>query len=139
MKKGVTALFVVTLLSCGQSQPAATARLLDSEGEVVLELRVSLAETEYELQEGLRLHGTLAGDEALALLFPQETEVCIGNSGVPFPIDVLYVSASSEIVASQSNIPPNAPGPYCQARTKIALELNGGSLPSYTQLKLELF
>jgi uncharacterized membrane protein (UPF0127 family) len=65
-----------------------------------------LAETEYERQEGLRLHGPLAENEALLLVFPTETQVCITNTGVPFPIHVLYISATHQVTATEPNIPP---------------------------------
>ncbi|MBW2222855.1 MAG: DUF192 domain-containing protein [Deltaproteobacteria bacterium] len=138
MSKAITVLLLAGMLGCGDSQPTQRARLLDEDGNVQLELELALAETEYERQEGLRLHGPLAENEALLLVFPKETRVCITNTGVPFPIDVVYLSATRHVIATELNIPPNAPGPYCH-QAQLALELNGDRLRSFNYVKLELF
>ena len=138
MKNAVALLLLLGVTSCGEGQPAQHARLLDADGNVQLELELVIAETEYERQEGLRLHGPLAEDEALLLVFPRESQVCITNSGVPFPIHVLYISQTHQITATEPNIPPQAPGPYCHP-AQLALELNGDTLPPLNYAKLELF
>jgi len=119
------------LASCGTDQPTQRAHLLDAEGNILLELHIALADTEYERQEGLRLHGPLANNEALLLVFPTETRICISNTGVPFPIDVLYLSAANQVIATELNIPPNTPGPYCHPAQQV-LELQGDTLPPST-------
>ena len=139
MKKAIALLLLIGVAGCGQSQPAQRARLLDADGNVQLELELAIAETEYERQEGLRLHGPLAENEALLLVFPKEAQVCITNTGVPYPIDVLYLSASRHLIAIDLNIPPNAPGPYCHPATQLLLELKGDTLPPLNYAKLELF
>jgi uncharacterized membrane protein (UPF0127 family) len=138
MKKTIALLLLIGVAGCGESQPAQRARLLDADGNVQLELVLAIAETEYERQEGLRLHGPLAENEALLLIFPRESEVCITNAGVPFPIQVLYISTTHQITAAEPHIPPNAPGPYCHP-ARLALELNGDTLPPLNYAKLELF
>jgi uncharacterized membrane protein (UPF0127 family) len=138
MSKAITVLLLVGMLGCADSQPTPRARLLDANGNVQLELEIALADTEYERQEGLRLHGPLDKNEALLLIFPRETQVCITNSGVPFPIDVVYLSATRQVIATEPNIPPNAPGPYCH-QAQLALELNGDTLRPLNYAKLELF
>ena len=138
MKKVAALLLLAATGSCGESQSTQRAHLLDPDGNVLLELEITLAETEYERQEGLRLHGPLAENEALLLVFPTETQVCITNTGVPFPIHVLYLSASQQVIATEPNIPPNAPGPYCHP-AQLALELKGDTLPPFNYAKLELF
>jgi len=138
MKKAIALLLLIGVAGCGESQPAQRARLLDADGNVQLELEIAIAETEYERQEGLRLHGPLAENEALLLVFPKEAQVCITNTGVPFPIQVLYISTTHQITAAEPHIPPNAPGPYCHP-ARLALELNGDTLPPSNYVKLELF
>ena len=138
MKKAIALLLLIGVAGCGESQPAQRARLLDADGNVQLELEIAIAETEYERQEGLRLHGPLAENEALLLVFPKEAQVCITNTGVPFPIQVLYISTTHQITAAEPHIPPNAPGPYCHP-ARLALELNGDTLSPSNYAKLELF
>jgi len=138
MKKAIALLLLIGVAGCGESQPAQRARLLDADGNVQLELEIAIAETEYERQEGLRLHGPLAENEALLLVFPKEAQVCITNTGVPFPIQVLYISTTHQITAAEPHIPSNAPGPYCHP-ARLALELNGDTLPPFNYAKLELF
>ena len=139
MRKAIALLLLVGLASCGESPSTQRGRLVDAEGNIVLELQIALAETEYERQEGLRLHGPLAKNEALLLVFPAETQVCITNAGVPFPIHALYFSASQQRIATEPNIPANAPGPYCRPATQLVLELKGDTLPPLNYSKLELF
>ena len=138
MKRVIALLLLICATGCGESLPAQRARLLDADGNVQLELEIAIAETEYERQEGLRLHGPLAEDEALLLVFPKEAQVCITNTGVPFPIHVLYISATHQVTAIQPGVPPNAPGPYCHP-AQLALELRGDTLAPFNYAKLELF
>ena len=138
MSKAITVLLLAGMLGCGDSQPSPRARLLDGHGNVQLELEITLAETEYERQEGLRLRGPLAANEALLLVFPKESRVCISNLGVPFPIDVVYLSATRQVIATELSIPAHAPGPYCH-QAQLALELNGDRLRDLNYVKLELF
>ncbi len=95
-------------IGCGETEPTPRGRLLDDHGDLQLELSIAVAETDYERQEGLRLHGPLAKNEALLLVFPKETQVCITNAGVPFPIDL---SATRQVIATEHHVPAHAPGP----------------------------
>jgi uncharacterized membrane protein (UPF0127 family) len=138
VKNAVALLLLIGVTSCGEGQPAQHARLLDADGNVQLELELVIAETEYERQQGLRLHGPLAEDEALLLVFPRESQVCISNTGVPFPIQVLYISQAHQITATE-HIPAQAPGPYCHPATQLALELRGDTLHPLNYAKLQFF
>jgi uncharacterized membrane protein (UPF0127 family) len=138
VKNAVALLLLIGVTSCGEGRPAQHARLLDADGNVQLELELVIAETEYERQEGLRLHGPLAEDEALLLVFPRESQVCISNTGVPFPIQVLYISQAHQITATE-HIPAQAPGPYCHPATQLALELRGDTLHPLNYAKLQFF
>ena len=108
MKKAIAILLVLGAVSCGDSPPTQQGRLLDADGNVLLELEIAIAKTEHERQEGLRLH-------------------------------VIYLSAARRVIATERNIPANAPGPYCHPTTQLALELNGGTLSALNYAKLELF
>ena len=131
-------LMLALLFGCGEGESLQHAKLLDSEGQVLLVLRVGIADTEYERQEGLRLYGPLDANEALLLVFPTEARVCIGNEGVPFSVDLLYLDASYDVIASEPNMTPNDPGPRCQPGARMVLELNAGELPESKPMKLEL-
>jgi hypothetical protein len=126
------------LFGCGDPESLLRAELFDSEGEVLLALRVRIADTEYERQEGLRLYGPLDENEALLLVFPTETRVCIGNEGVPFSVDLLYLDAGYDVIAAERNMTSNDPGPYCHPGARMVLELNAGELPESKPMKLEL-
>lgn len=139
MKNAIRFLLLLGSIGCGETEATPRARLLDQHGNVQLELTIVMAETDYERQEGLRLHGPLAENEALLLVFPKETQVCITNAGVPFPIDVVYLSATRQVIATELQIPADAPGPYCHPNTQLALELNGDTLHPLNYSKLDLF
>ena len=139
MRQELSLVMLLGSVGCGDTEPTPRARLVDEDGRVQLDLAIAIAETDYERQEGLRLHGPLAKNEALLLVFPKETKVCISNTGVPFPIDVVFLSATRQVIATRRQIPAHAPGPYCHSDTQLALELNGDTLHSLNYLKLELF
>lgn len=138
MKQMIALLLLVATGGCGDDQTAQRGALVDASGQVQLELAITVADTEYERQEGLRLYGPLAKNAALLLVFPIETQVCITNAGVPFPIDVLFLSASRQVLAAQEHIPADATGPYCHPNTAMVLELQGDTLHplNYSELKL---
>ncbi|MFZ1862808.1 MAG: DUF192 domain-containing protein [Polyangiales bacterium] len=139
MKWGCVVMVAFSIMSCGDAEPAAHGRLIDHDGRVQLEMVMTIADTEYTRQEGLRLYGPLAKDEALLLVFPTEGTVCITNAGVPFAIDVVFVSAAGLVTATEPNIPADAPGPFCHPTTAMALELPGDTLHPLNYWKLELF
>jgi uncharacterized membrane protein (UPF0127 family) len=128
------------LLACGDegAGPPTKAQILSESGEILLEVAVDLADTEEELQDGLRRFPPLAQDEGLLLLFPTETTVCIANAGIAYPIDVLYASADRQVIAVES-VPADAPGPYCHPDTAMVLELRGGALQSTNPTELRVF
>ncbi len=133
------ALWMLALgFGCGDGESLQRAELFDSEGHVLLALRVAIADTEYERQEGLRLHGPLDENEALLLVFPRETLLCITNDGVPFSVDLVYLDAGYGVIATERNMAPNDPGPYCHPGAKMVLELSAGDLPQSKLMKLEL-
>ena len=141
MRRALTALTLIGLVACGDGagEPGATrAQILSTNGDVLLEVAIRVAETEDALREGLRLYPPLAQDEGLLLLFPVETTICITNTGVPYPIDVVYASADRQVIAVET-IPADAPGPYCHAQVAMALEVLGDSLRSIKPAKLRLF
>ncbi|MGB8329180.1 MAG: DUF192 domain-containing protein [Polyangiales bacterium] len=139
MRNLIALLLLVSIGSCSDDPAAQRGRLVGADGEAQLELTITIAQTEYERQEGLRLHGPLAEDAALLLIFPTETEVCISNAGVPFPIDILFLSADGEVLAARPMIPANSDVPRCHPNTGMVLELRGDSLQPFNCSKLELF
>lgn len=132
------ALLACLIGGCSGSEPALRGRLVGADGLMGLELTVSIADTEYTRQEGLRLHGPLAHDEGLLLVFPTESTVCITNAGVPFPIDVIYLSEAGLVTATERQIEPDAPGPFCHAHTAMVLEVPGNTLGSDDYTRWEL-
>jgi hypothetical protein len=134
-----TLLVLALILGCGDGESLQRAELLDAEGQVLLALRLAIADTEYERQEGLRLHGPLHENEALLLVFPTESRVCIANDGVPFSVDLVYLDAGYDVIAIERKMAPNDPGPYCHPGAQMVLELNAGELPQSNPMKLELF
>jgi len=139
MNRSLALLMLALVFGCGDGESPQRAEILDSEGHVLLALRVAIADTEYERQEGLRLHGPLDENESLLLLFPTEALICISNDGVPFSVDLVYLDAGSAVIGTERNMAPNDPGPYCHLGAKMVLELNAGELPQSNPMKLEVF
>jgi hypothetical protein len=63
-----------------------------------------------------------------------------GKPGRPplFPSQTRIDQNTRRVIATELNIPANAPGPYCH-QAQLALELNGDTLPGLNYVKLELF
>jgi uncharacterized membrane protein (UPF0127 family) len=133
------ALLVTT--ACGEpdAPPSSVdkAQILDAQGQLLLEVFVDLVEDEAALREGLRAYPMLAVDEGLLLSFPVETNICITNSGVPYPIEALFVSAIRQVIAVES-FSSGEPGPTCHAGTAMVLELRAGVLGQSEPASLRL-
>lgn len=139
MKRAVVILaLIIGFVGCGEPDSGARGRLLDAHGQVGLELELVVADTEFAREEGLRTFGPLGPDQGLLLSFPRTGDICISNSGVGFPIDVVYLSATRQVIGTERNIPAEAPGPFCREAVQMALELQGGTLGTLNYSKLEL-
>ncbi len=137
----LASLALLCLVACGAEaaeQGPTRARVLDASGDTLLEVAIEVAQTEEARREGLRSYPPLTAQQGLLLLFPIETTVCITNTGVPYPIDLLYASATRQVIAIET-IPANAAGPYCHPQTAMALELQGDTLHPTNPAELQLF
>ena len=60
MKQALSLVVLSGSVGCGDTEPTPRSRLVDEDGRAQLELAIAIAESDYERQEGLRLHGPLA-------------------------------------------------------------------------------
>jgi uncharacterized membrane protein (UPF0127 family) len=139
MKRAVVLLtLMIGVAGCGEPGSGTRGRLLDANGQAGLELELVVVETELAREEGLRSFGPLGPDQGLLLSFPRTGDVCISNRGVGFPIDVVYLSATRQVIGTERNIPAEAQGPFCHGGAQMVLELRGGTLGALNYSKLEL-
>lgn len=69
-------------------------------------VRVSVADTETERQQGLSGRTGLATDEGMLFVFPQDGEHAFWMKDMRFSIDILWISASGEVVYMAENVSP---------------------------------
>ena len=123
-------LLTMTLGACGDASDPTTMQrveLVDANGVTVIAVDAWVADTFEALVDGLRRYPTLGEHEGLLMVFPSETQVCITNAGVPYPIDIAYVSASRQVIAVET-LGADERGPICHPGTAWVLEVRGDAL-----------
>lgn len=127
MKTAAVIALCVLGSSCGAEESAnveqVEVQILGRDGEVRLAVLADVARTAAARSTGLEGRQGLPDDEALLLLFPSETEACIRNSTVSFPIDAVFLSGAGEVVAVERALPAGDGEVVCQAQTAAVLEV----------------
>ena len=137
MKKAVPAgLFLTVLWACAPASDCIQGSIYDEGGEQqVWAGCIERAETAEERIQGLIGHPPLPESEAMLLVFPQSSKVCIHNEGVTFPIDVVFLDEEKVVQMVIGNIPANSTNQSCRDNTRYVLELAAGQatywLPGY--------
>lgn len=138
-------LFAIGLLAvtgCGEPATIPTTELLeigvtDATGAVRLEIEATAVSDEADLRQGLLGRPALLPGEGFLLLFPIETNICINNLAVNYPIEALFLTASRQVIAIES-LEARAPQPICHLSTGMVLELPAGSLEGFEPAAIRL-
>jgi uncharacterized membrane protein (UPF0127 family) len=93
-------LVLVALVSC--SSDDSVYAIENSDRAVVLSVVYDVAATASARSHGLRGRSELSKSQGLLLQWPEEVEACITNSGVAFPIDVVFLDESECVVGIES-------------------------------------
>lgn len=117
--------FGVVALGCDVE--SSWLSVVSRDGEAArLRVRYELATSEQARRDGLQTRLPLEPDEGLLLEFPLEGEVCIHNSAVPYPIDVVFAGADDRVVRDVLPFAAFDTAAICVASVKRVLEVRAG-------------
>ena len=93
---------------------------------------VDIPETPAEMQRGLR-GGPPPSARGMLFDFGDGVVPQMTMSGVAFPLDMVFIAASGQVIGILPHVPPNTPGPWtCYVPCRWVLELSansGGKIP----------
>lgn len=97
-------------------------------------VRVTVVATPEARQNGLGGRNGLAPDEGMLFIFPKDGKYGFWMKNMKFPIDILWLSASGEVVSMAQNVPPDTyPRVFTPtAPARYVLELPAGYAKAYT-------
>lgn len=94
---------------------------------------VDIPETPAEMQQGLR--GGPPPSRGMLFDFGDGVVPQMTMSGVAFPLDMVFIAASGQVIGILPHVPPNTPGPWsCYIPCRWVLELpadSGGKIPFF--------
>ena len=102
---------------------APTAELQVGNHKVSLEI----AETDATRTKGLGGRKSLAADKGMLFVFTEAGKQCFWMKGMRFPLDMVFVSHTKQVVHIESNVSPRTyPKSFCADDTQYVIELNAG-------------
>lgn len=91
---------------------------------------VIVSDTPKERERGLSGRERLSENEGMLFEFTNEDEYCFWMKDMNFPIDIIWVNSSQQVVDIEENVSPDSyPDTFCpDAPAKYALEINSGKV-----------
>ncbi|MBT8325857.1 MAG: DUF192 domain-containing protein [Winogradskyella sp.] len=131
----------ISLNSCKESNNSSLAiqdvisfkkegslHLIQKESDSILKtIDIEVARDEFEIQTGLMYRNDLGTSQGMLFIFPEESHRSFYMKNTRLPLDIIYISASKEIVSiiknakpfDETSLPSDLPAQY-------VLEINGG-------------
>lgn len=104
-------------------------QLIDSVGVLKKELKIELADDNYEHQTGLMYRKHLDPDNAMLFIFKDE-DIRIRSfymKNTYIPLDIIFIDANKKIInIAKHTIPLNEKSVFSEAPAKYVLEINAG-------------
>lgn len=69
-------------------------------------IRVEVAQTSEELQQGLQYRDSMPKDQGMLFVFPENVQAMFWMKNTLFPIDIIWLDQSKKIVHIEKNVPP---------------------------------
>lgn len=69
-------------------------------------IRVEVAQTSEELQQGLQYRDSLPKDQGMLFVFPENVQAMFWMKNTLFPIDIIWFDQAKRIVHIEKNVPP---------------------------------
>ncbi len=94
---------------------------------LITSLSIEIAESEYETQTGLMYRESMAKDQAMLFIFPDERIHNFYMKNTAIPIDIIFIKEDLTIASFQENAKPfDETGLSSQVPVKYVLEVNAG-------------
>ena len=94
---------------------------------LITSLSIEIAESEYETQTGLMYRESMAKDQAMLFIFPDERIHNFYMKNTAIPIDIIFIKEDLTIASFQENAKPfDETGLSSQVPVKFVLEVNAG-------------
>lgn len=94
---------------------------------LITSLDIEFAETEYETQTGLMYRKSMAKNQGMLFIFPDERMHSFYMKNTEIPLDLIFIKGDSTIASFQENAEPyNETGLSSQVPIKYVLEVNAG-------------
>ncbi|MBP7849087.1 MAG: DUF192 domain-containing protein [Lentimicrobiaceae bacterium] len=108
-------------------EPEANLAILTTEGDTLIQVRIELAEDEFEQERGLMYRHFLPPDAGMLFIFPEERYRSFWMKNTHISLDIIYLDRNFVIQSihpntvpfSESSVPSDLPAQY-------VLEVNAG-------------
>jgi hypothetical protein len=102
-------------------------KIYKSEGTLVKQLEIEIADNEYETQTGLMYRKAMNQNRGMLFVFPNSKLRAFYMKNTQFPLDIIYIDEDLKIVSFQENAQPfDEASLPSQVAAKYVLEINGG-------------
>lgn len=103
-------------------------QLIKAENDsVIASLDIEIADNEYETQTGLMYRKSMQDDRGMLFIFDIEDRRSFYMKNTEFPLDILFINSSNEIVCINKNTAPFDQSPLpCTTPSTYVLEVNAG-------------
>lgn len=99
----------------------------ESSDTLITKFNIEFAQTEYETQTGLMYRKSMAKNQAMLFIFPDEAMHSFYMKNTEFSLDLLYIDAHMKLASTQENAQPlNEGGLSSKVPVQYILEINGG-------------
>lgn len=94
---------------------------------IIKRLDIEIADDEYKTQTGLMYRDSMAEDQGMLFVFPDEDLRSFYMKNTEIPLDIIYIDANKTIVSFQKNAQPrNETGLPSNVPAQYVLEINAG-------------
>ncbi len=107
--------------------------LLKAKNDSIIEkLDIEIADDDYSTQTGLMYRNSMAENQAMLFIFPDEQQRSFYMKNTEIPLDIIYFNSKKEIVSIQKNAKPyDETSLPSQAVSQYVLEVNAGLSDSW--------
>lgn len=101
--------------------------ITDSSGNLVTQLNIEIAETNYETETGLMYRESMEDNQGMLFIFSEIKERFFYMKNTNIPLDIIYIDEDKNIVTIAENAKPlNEESLPSQVPVKYVLEVNAG-------------
>ncbi len=109
-----------------------TLRFLNSQGSVLVQIDIEIAENDYERELGLMFRKSMEEKQGMLFVFPGERVLSFWMRNTLIPLDMIFVNENKTIVSISKNAVPLTTNSHrSNAPAKYVVEVIGGFSDKY--------